>query len=110
MTRRNRWKSRRWHSIKYVSFDACKEYIADASINTSKDNGDCLKSAKNVLSHIIAEQLSERQKQVALLYFFERKNIPQIAQLLEVNKSTVSRTLARALKNINDRMKYYRLR
>lgn len=100
----------RWSEIKYVSFDACEEFIKDTSLNETSDNCDKLETAKSILTKIIVEQLTNRQKQVAILYFFEQKNIPQIAKLLGVNKSTVSRTLARALKNINDRMKYYTLR
>lgn len=95
--------------MKRVSFDACSEFIASER-RTGGSNQRKLTEAKNALRHIIAEQLTDRQREVAILYFYKRLNIPQIAELLSVNKSTVSRTLARALKRINDHMKYYSFR
>lgn len=62
------------------------------------------------MKQIICNDLTERQKQVCYLYYYKKQTIPQIASLLEVNKSTVSRTLARGLNNMNQRIKYYKLR
>lgn len=95
--------------MSHLSFDLCENYISESTLNKG-DNNRRLNEAKNALRHIISEQLTDRQKEVAVLYFYKRFNIPQIAELLCVNKSTVSRTLARALKRINDHMKYYTFR
>lgn len=84
--------------------------IEDCSNEQSETNRNQLNRLKLIVRKIISEQLSSRQKEICILYFYHNKNIPQIAELLEVNKSTVSRTLARALKNINDKIKYYKLR
>lgn len=51
---------------------------------------------------IMKECLTDRQKQILLLYFEEQKNTVEIAQILSVNKSTVSRTIQRGLKNLKN--------
>ncbi len=52
------------------------------------------------LHEVIEHDLTERQKQFIQLYFFENLNTRQIAELLGLNPSTVSRTLTRAKKRI----------
>lgn len=42
-----------------------------------------------------------------LLYYFEGKNITEIAQELGLNKSTVSRTLRRSLNRLTDLARLY---
>lgn len=95
--------------MKQLSLDLCQNYIAD-ECRRGGSNERRLNEVKVALRRVIAEQLTDRQREVAVLYFYKKLNIPQIAELLRVNKSTVSRTLARALKHINDHMKYYSLR
>lgn len=41
------------------------------------------------------------------LYYFKRMNIPEIAERLGVNRSTVSRTISRGRRNIMEKMKYF---
>ncbi|MDE5578101.1 MAG: helix-turn-helix domain-containing protein, partial [Oscillospiraceae bacterium] len=41
------------------------------------------------------------------LYYLRRMNIPEIAEMLGVNRSTVSRTLSRGRRNILEKMKYF---
>ena len=55
----------------------------------------------------IKTQLTHRQTQVMLLYYFEGKNITEIAQELGLNKSTVSRTLRRSLNRLTDLARLY---
>ena len=52
---------------------------------------------------VIREELTDKQRQVLLAYYFEEKTIPVIASELGVNKSTVCRTLHRA----EDRLKRF---
>ena len=52
---------------------------------------------------VIREELTEKQRQVLLAYYFEEKTIVAIAAELGVNKSTVCRTLHRA----EDRLKRF---
>lgn len=60
-----------------------------------------------ILRNIIENELSERQRQMIGLYYFSRKNIPEIAEGLGVNRSTVSRTISRGRRNIMEKMKYF---
>lgn len=76
--------------------------IADAESNTEK-----LVTVKKALAYVINNGLTARQKQMIVLYYYENKNMPEIAELLGVNKSTVSRTLARARRNIMERLRFY---
>ena len=57
--------------------------------------------------NIIENELSERQRQMIVLYYFNRLNIPEIAEMLGVNRSTVSRTISRGRRNILEKMKYF---
>ncbi|MEG0615175.1 MAG: sigma-70 family RNA polymerase sigma factor [Oscillospiraceae bacterium] len=63
--------------------------------------------AKKALSDIISEQLSEKQRQYLVLYYYEQHTMTDISEICGVNVSTVSRTISRAKKNIVDRIKYY---
>lgn len=55
-----------------------------------------LSNMKKMLGAAINITLTEKQRQVAVMYYTEEKKIPEIAQILNINKSTVSRTLRRA--------------
>ena len=65
---------------------------------------------RRFLYRAIKTQLTHRQTQVMLLYYFEGKNITEIAQELGLNKSTVSRTLRRSLNRLTDLARLYFLR
>ena len=96
-----------------VSFDVCENFISDmrgGPMEEEEDNHRQLMLAKRAMQQVIREQLTPRQREVLLLYFFERRTIPRIAEELGVNKSTVSRTLARALRTLRSRLQYFRLR
>lgn len=56
---------------------------------------------RRFLYRAIKTQLTHRQTQVMLLYYFEGKNITEIAQELGLNKSTVSRTPPAFFKSID---------
>lgn len=62
---------------------------------------------RRFLYRAIKTQLTHRQTQVMLLYYFEGKNITEIAQELRLNKSTVSRTLRRSLNRLTDLARLY---
>lgn len=62
---------------------------------------------RRFLYRAIKTQLTHRQTQVILLYYFEGKNITEIAQELGLNKSTVSRTLRRSLNRLTDLARLY---
>ncbi|MBQ7980707.1 MAG: sigma-70 region 4 domain-containing protein [Oscillospiraceae bacterium] len=60
-----------------------------------------------ILRKVIEEALTERQREMITLYYFDRANIPQIAEKLGVNRSTVSRTISRGRRNIMEKMKFF---
>lgn len=62
---------------------------------------------RRFLYRAIETQLTHRQTQVMLLYYFEGKNITEIAQELGLNKSTISRTLRRSLNRLTDLARLY---
>ncbi len=59
------------------------------------------------MSDIINEELTERQREIVMMYYYENRNISEIADTLSVNPSTISRSLARSRKNIFRILKYY---
>ncbi len=62
---------------------------------------------RRFLYRAIKTQLTHRQTQVMLLYYFDGKNITEIAQELGLNKSTISRTLRRSLNRLTDLARLY---
>ncbi len=58
------------------------------------------------LKRVIQEALSPSQREVLVAYYFEKKNVPEIALERGVHKSTVWRTLCRAEQNLQNYLKY----
>lgn len=88
------------------------EFCADKQIAALIGDEPCDNTAKHrlmlkIMRSIIENELSQRQRQMILLYYFEGENIPQIAERLGVNRSTVSRTISRGRRNILEKMKYF---
>ena len=73
----------------------------------SETNGEKLKLVKKALKKVVEEQLSARQKQMIVLYYYKEIDMPEIAEMLGINVSTVSRTLNRARQNLMKYLKYY---
>ncbi len=48
------------------------------------------------VNRVIRQELTEKQREILLAYYFENLTVPEIAALRGVNRSTVSRTLHRA--------------
>ncbi len=88
------------------------EFCADKKIAALIGDTESSNSAKHrmmlkILRKVIEEALTERQREMITLYYFDRANIPQIAEKLGVNRSTVSRTISRGRRNIMEKMKYF---
>ncbi|GHV29409.1 hypothetical protein FACS189481_2120 [Clostridia bacterium] len=69
-------------------------------------NTQFLDRLKKVTHEIITKDLTPRQEEMVMLYYFDRLNMPQIANLKSLNKSTVSRHLKSAQKRIKQLLKY----
>ncbi len=58
------------------------------------------------VQRVIREELTPLQQETLLAYYFHEQNIPQIAAERGVHKSTVSRTLKRAVDKLRRFLKY----
>ena len=86
----------------------CADKVIAALIgDTESDNSEKHRLMLKILRKVISEELTERQREMITLYYFDRANIPQIAEMLGVNRSTVSRTISRGRRNIMEKMKYF---
>lgn len=92
---------------KKVSFDLCENLLPDTKLIYQNSNTKDIKKIQNVVLKALQEQLTNRQKQITLMYFFDKKKITQIANELSLNKSTVSRTVHSSIKKLNNILKYY---
>ncbi len=97
---------------KQLSYDLMENFLSynDPQLTEGRDNRQQLAGAKKLLRQVIQNDLTTRQKQIILLYFGKRMNMTEIANLLQVNKSTVSRTLRRALDRLEKYLRYYQFR
>lgn len=92
-----------WGDAEFLADKRISEIIGDGSESNSARYSLILK----VLRSVIENEISERQRQMITLYYFQKMNIPEIANELCVNKSTVSRTISRGRRNIMERLKYF---
>ena len=75
------------------------EFMGDLAAwerENGEDNSEQLERLRRNLRRAREQELTPRQRQMLELYFDRGMNMPQIAQALGLNRSTVSRTLRRA--------------
>lgn len=75
------------------------EWIGDLTVWTRQnagDNSERLERLRRNLRQAREQELTPRQRQLLDLYYDQGLTIPQIAEELGLNRSTVSRTLRRA--------------
>ena len=58
------------------------------------------------IRRVIEKELTPKQREVILAYYFQDKNIPQIAAERGIRKSSVSRCLRRAEKKVRLCLRY----
>ena len=82
------------------TFDTrASEWIGDLTVwkrQNAADNSERLARLRRSLRQAREQELTPRQRQLLDLYYDQGMNIPQIAEELGINRSTVSRTLRRA--------------
>lgn len=83
-----------------------QELIALMREKNSPTNAPRIAIAKKALADVIKNGLTPRQKQMVVLYYYEGMKMKEIAVLLEIDPTTVSRTLTRARRNIFERLRY----
>lgn len=55
---------------------------------------------------VIQNELTDKEREVITLHFFDRLSLSQIAEKLSINRATVSRTLERAQERIRQYLQY----
>ena len=81
------------------SFPGEAEFLIDKEISGIIGGGESCNSERHrrmlrIMRDIIENELTERQRLMIGLYYFKGMNIPKIAEMLGVNRSTVSRTIS----------------
>lgn len=74
--------------------------------DNSPDNSEVLTRAKRNLKSALNELLTPKQRMYLSMYYFEGLSMGEIGARVGVNKSTVSRTVARARARLNKALKY----
>ena len=75
------------------------EWLGDMTVwmrANAQDNSEQLGRLRRNLRRAREQELTDRQREMVSLYYDQGMTIPQIAERLGVNRSTVSRTLRRA--------------
>lgn len=71
------------------------------------DNRSRLERLTRQLPQALKQELTDRQMQVLTMYYFEGKKMELIAEELQVNVSTVSRTLHRAVQRLFRALRHF---
>lgn len=85
------------------------EFLGDMAqwrLRNSPDNAERLERLRRNLRKAREQELTDRQRQMLRMYYDEGKSMTKIARLLKVNKSTVSRTIARGRRRLHQYLKY----
>lgn len=85
------------------------EWIGDMTVwlrENAPDNSEQRERLFRNLHKVMEDELTPRQRQMVEMYYFQRKNIPKIAEELGLNRSTVCRTLHRGKDRIRRFLKY----
>ena len=97
-------------STRYERFDTrASEWIGDLTVwnrQNAEDNSERLDRLRRGLRQARERELTPRQRQMLELYFDRGMTIPQIAEELGLNRSTVSRTLRRAKNRLYRCLRY----
>jgi RNA polymerase sigma-70 factor (ECF subfamily) len=74
---------------------------------TPQTNAEHLAIAHSALRRVMEEELTPRQREVLVLRYFEQLRLREIAERLDLDISTVCRTLHRAEKRIYKGLRFY---
>lgn len=80
------------------------ELSFDADAET---NSELTEKVKRTMIKIIKNELTARQREIIVLYYYKGKGVSEIAEMLRLAPSTVSRTIKRARDRIYKFLKYY---
>lgn len=80
---------------------------ADEGIRRLLEDCDDGSKRRNLLLNVIKNELTARQTEIIMLYYFKGLDVMEIAGHCGITKQAVSAVMARARKNIYKYMKYY---
>lgn len=69
-------------------------------LSEGEDNRKGLDRLKEILPEVLNEGVTEKQRTYMLHYFVEQKNVCEIAEMYDINVSTVSRGIHRGLNRV----------
>ena len=84
-------------------------YAADMAVycrQMAQDNSQEISRLKRNLIRALREDVTDKQRQMLLLYYAEGKNMREIGEALGVDKSTVSRTIQRGERRLQRCLRY----
>ena len=94
--------------MKNISFEQLFESdIAKIVQKKGTSNKIKIETLKRMVTLIVKQELNAKQQLILKLYFVRGLKQCQIAKILNINASTVSRTKKRALNSIYKILKYY---
>lgn len=93
--------SRRRSSYRDTSTGKADEYIRRLL------NGDQQNGTRKILLNIINNDLTARQTEIIMLYYFKELSMPEIAETYNITYQAVSAVISRARNRIFRYMKYY---
>ncbi len=85
------------------------EWMGDLAVwlrENSGDNSDRLSRLRRNLQQARTQELTPRQNEMLTLYYDRQQTMEEIARLLGVRRSTVSRTLQRARERLYRALRY----
>jgi len=85
------------------------DWLGDLSIwleENSNNNSELVLRLRQNLTRAREQELTQRQREVLVLYFDRGMNMSQIARELGVSSSTISRTVRRAKRRLYKCLKY----
>ena len=85
------------------------EWLGDMTVwmrANAQDNSEQLGRLRRNLRRAREQELTDRQREMVSLYYDQGMTMPQIAERLGVNRSTVSRTLRRARDRLHRFLRY----
>ena len=81
-------------------------FLADAKVLEEWDANDgFVDRSRQAVEDAVGRVLTDRMRQVYVMYYLDGISTTQIAEMLGVNRSTVSRTISRGRRNIMEKMK-----
>lgn len=93
-----------------ISFDANSFDIklSELAFSESRDEAfEKREKIKKIMRKIVQNDLTARQREIIVLYYYKGKGVSEIAEILNLSVSTVSRTIKAARARIYKYMKYY---